>query len=147
MNSLIHVIMYSYYALSAVPALRKYLWWKRYLTQMQLVRTVTFLKQRFYTFISLAVYRVSRVTMDGDKSVRVLYRHSSSSSLHTSQCQCSAAVTRHCGDNYCCSSTCSRSWCSLAISTSSSTCRRGAQVRQPSLTRTIMPPRPALRGR
>lgn len=37
LNSLIHVIMYSYYALSAVPALRKYLWWKRYLTQMQLV--------------------------------------------------------------------------------------------------------------
>jgi hypothetical protein len=37
LNSFIHTIMYSYYALSALgPKVRKYLWWKRYLTQMQL---------------------------------------------------------------------------------------------------------------
>jgi hypothetical protein len=29
--------MYSYYGLSAVPALRPYLWWKKYITQVQLV--------------------------------------------------------------------------------------------------------------
>ena len=38
-NSFVHIIMYTYYAMSAVPFLRKYLWWKKYLTQLQLVRT------------------------------------------------------------------------------------------------------------
>ncbi len=38
-NSFIHTIMYSYYALSALgPQVRKYLWWKRYLTQLQLAQ-------------------------------------------------------------------------------------------------------------
>ena len=39
-NCFIHVIMYSYYLLSALgPALRPYLWWKKYLTLLQLVYT------------------------------------------------------------------------------------------------------------
>lgn len=29
--------MYSYYGLSAIPAVRPYLWWKKYITQFQLV--------------------------------------------------------------------------------------------------------------
>ena len=38
-NSFIHVVMYTYYLLSALgPSVRKYLWWKKYLTAMQLVR-------------------------------------------------------------------------------------------------------------
>ncbi len=38
LNSFVHVIMYSYYGLSAMgPAVQKYLWWKKYLTQLQLV--------------------------------------------------------------------------------------------------------------
>ena len=38
MNSFIHVIMYSYYGLAAFgPWIQKYLWWKRYLTMLQLV--------------------------------------------------------------------------------------------------------------
>lgn len=37
-NCLVHVIMYSYYALSALgPAYQKYLWWKKYMTSIQLV--------------------------------------------------------------------------------------------------------------
>ena len=37
-NSAVHVIMYSYYALAALgPAYQKYLWWKKYLTTIQLV--------------------------------------------------------------------------------------------------------------
>lgn len=37
-NSSVHVIMYLYYALAAMgPAVAKYLWWKRYLTMVQLV--------------------------------------------------------------------------------------------------------------
>lgn len=38
-NSFIHVIMYTYYGISALgPEYQKYLWWKRYLTMLQLVR-------------------------------------------------------------------------------------------------------------
>lgn len=38
-NSFIHVIMYTYYMLSAFgPEIQKYLWWKRYLTSLQLVQ-------------------------------------------------------------------------------------------------------------
>ena len=39
-NSFVHVVMYTYYGLSIFPSLRKYLWWKRYLTQLQLVRVL-----------------------------------------------------------------------------------------------------------
>ncbi|XP_023122854.1 elongation of very long chain fatty acids protein 5 isoform X3 [Amphiprion ocellaris] len=38
LNSFIHVVMYSYYGLSAVPAIRPYLWWKKYITQFQLIQ-------------------------------------------------------------------------------------------------------------
>lgn len=38
-NSFIHVVMYAYYMLSAIPSMQKYLWWKRYLTIMQIVST------------------------------------------------------------------------------------------------------------
>ena len=37
-NSFIHVVMYSYYALSSLgPHMQKYLWWKKYITKLQLV--------------------------------------------------------------------------------------------------------------
>lgn len=37
-NSLVHVVMYLYYGLAALgPSMAKYLWWKRYLTSLQLV--------------------------------------------------------------------------------------------------------------
>ncbi|XP_016106213.1 very long chain fatty acid elongase 2 [Sinocyclocheilus grahami] len=38
LNSFIHILMYSYYGLSTIPSMHKYLWWKRYLTQAQLVQ-------------------------------------------------------------------------------------------------------------
>jgi len=42
-NSAVHVLMYTYYALSAFgPSVQKYLWWKRYITQVQLVQFVIF---------------------------------------------------------------------------------------------------------
>lgn len=38
-NTAVHVIMYTYYALSALgPEIQKYLWWKRYITQLQLAQ-------------------------------------------------------------------------------------------------------------
>ncbi|KAI3387164.1 hypothetical protein SNEBB_008182 [Seison nebaliae] len=39
-NSFIHVIMYSYYALSSIPSMRKHLWWKKYITKAQLIQFV-----------------------------------------------------------------------------------------------------------
>ncbi|KAH9638117.1 hypothetical protein HF086_014978 [Spodoptera exigua] len=42
-NSGIHVLMYTYYGLSVFgPAVSKYLWWKKYLTIMQLVQKTRF---------------------------------------------------------------------------------------------------------
>lgn len=37
-NLPIHVIMYTYYGLSTFPKLRKYLWWKKYLTTIQIIQ-------------------------------------------------------------------------------------------------------------
>ena len=37
-NTAVHVVMYSYYGLCALgPDYQKYLWWKKYLTSLQLV--------------------------------------------------------------------------------------------------------------
>ncbi|KAK6186354.1 hypothetical protein SNE40_008405 [Patella caerulea] len=41
MNSFIHVLMYTYYGVSALgPQFQKFLWWKRYLTRIQLIQFV-----------------------------------------------------------------------------------------------------------
>ncbi|EHB10085.1 Elongation of very long chain fatty acids protein 5 [Heterocephalus glaber] len=40
LNSFIHVLMYSYYGLSSIPSMRPYLWWKKYITQGQLIQFV-----------------------------------------------------------------------------------------------------------
>uniref|UniRef100_A0A0K2TYL2 Elongation of very long chain fatty acids protein n=2 Tax=Lepeophtheirus salmonis TaxID=72036 RepID=A0A0K2TYL2_LEPSM len=38
-NSFIHFLMYTYYFLSSLgPSMQKYLWWKRYLTQLQMIQ-------------------------------------------------------------------------------------------------------------
>lgn len=38
LNSGVHVLMYTYYMLAAIgPQMRKYLWWKKYMTSIQLV--------------------------------------------------------------------------------------------------------------
>ncbi|CAG2101644.1 unnamed protein product, partial [Medioppia subpectinata] len=40
-NGFIHVVMYGYYALSALgPQYQKYLWWKKYITQIQLTQFI-----------------------------------------------------------------------------------------------------------
>lgn len=37
-NSFVHIIMYTYYMLAAIgPHLHKYLWWKKYITDLQMV--------------------------------------------------------------------------------------------------------------
>ncbi|XP_077417258.1 elongation of very long chain fatty acids protein 7a isoform X1 [Vanacampus margaritifer] len=52
LNSVVHVIMYSYYGLTALgPKYQKYLWWKKYLTTIQLIQFVmvtTHISQYFF---------------------------------------------------------------------------------------------------
>jgi hypothetical protein len=39
LNSIVHIVMYSYYLIAALgPKYRKYLWWKKYMTWMQLIQ-------------------------------------------------------------------------------------------------------------
>ncbi|KAK3699160.1 hypothetical protein QZH41_011882, partial [Actinostola sp. cb2023] len=49
-NSFIHVIMYTYYGLSVFPSLKKFLWWKKFLTQFQLLQFCTVM---FHGIVSL----------------------------------------------------------------------------------------------
>lgn len=53
LNSFIHVLMYSYYGLSTIPSMHRYLWWKRYLTQAQLVSEQTL---TLSSYISISFY-------------------------------------------------------------------------------------------
>ncbi|XP_077560062.1 very long chain fatty acid elongase AAEL008004-like [Haemaphysalis longicornis] len=40
-NCFVHIIMYSYYLLATMgPAVRKYLWWKKYLTRLQIIQFI-----------------------------------------------------------------------------------------------------------
>ena len=44
LNMGIHTIMYFYYFLAALgPQVQKYLWWKKYLTKLQMVQFVVFI--------------------------------------------------------------------------------------------------------
>ena len=48
-NSLVHTLMYLYYGLSTLgPAVRPYLWWKKYLTQFQIFQLVLVAIHCFY---------------------------------------------------------------------------------------------------
>lgn len=38
LNSMVHIVMYAYYLIAALgPRFQKYLWWKKYMTWIQLV--------------------------------------------------------------------------------------------------------------
>ncbi|CAN7984964.1 unnamed protein product, partial [Ixodes hexagonus] len=50
-NCFVHVVMYSYYFFSLLgPAVQPYLWWKRYLTQLQLVQFVIMIVHHMIPF-------------------------------------------------------------------------------------------------
>ncbi|XP_055809514.1 uncharacterized protein LOC129879809 [Solanum dulcamara] len=52
-NSFIHVIMYSYYALTTFgPRVQPYLWWKKYLTRLQMIQFVLVMINATKTFMS-----------------------------------------------------------------------------------------------
>ncbi|CAH1100722.1 unnamed protein product [Psylliodes chrysocephalus] len=48
LNTFVHIIMYSYYMLSAMgPHMQKYLWWKKYLTALQMIQFVAIMVHAF----------------------------------------------------------------------------------------------------
>jgi len=50
-NAFVHTIMYTYYCLAMFESLQPYLWWKKYITQMQLVQFVlVFLHSTYFLF-------------------------------------------------------------------------------------------------
>lgn len=49
-NTTVHILMYGYYFLAALgPSVRKYLWWKKYLTSIQIVCIQTLSKKNLRT--------------------------------------------------------------------------------------------------
>lgn len=51
-NSFIHVIMYTYYLLAAFgPHMQKYLWWKKYLTMLQLIQFCIVFEQNMQAYL------------------------------------------------------------------------------------------------
>ena len=51
LNSFVHTIMYGYYALSTFPVLRPYLWWKKYITQLQMIQFVLVIAHSLYSML------------------------------------------------------------------------------------------------
>lgn len=47
-NSLVHIVMYFYYALAAIgPSMNRYLWWKKYMTAFQMVQFIAIFVHSF----------------------------------------------------------------------------------------------------
>lgn len=48
LNTFVHIVMYAYYMLSAFgPSIQKYLWWKKYLTTLQMIQFVGIMVHAF----------------------------------------------------------------------------------------------------
>lgn len=50
-NSGVHTIMYTYYALSTFDSLRPYLWWKKYITKLQMAQFVLVIVHSVYSMM------------------------------------------------------------------------------------------------
>lgn len=55
-NSAIHVVMYTYYLLATYPSLRPHLWWKRYLTGLQMLQFISVLAYNIYGYFYFSNY-------------------------------------------------------------------------------------------
>lgn len=51
LNSGVHTVMYLYYALSTFHVLRPYLWWKKYITQMQMIQFILVIVHSIYSMV------------------------------------------------------------------------------------------------
>ena len=53
LNSLVHSIMYAYYGLAAIgPRIQPYLWWKQYITQIQIIQFIVNLLYTIYFLLN-----------------------------------------------------------------------------------------------
>lgn len=53
LNSFVHIVMYAYYLLAAMgPEIQKYLWWKKYLTTLQMTQFIVVMVHSFQLLIS-----------------------------------------------------------------------------------------------
>lgn len=56
-NAFIHIIMYAYYMLTSIgPHMNKYLWWKKYLTTLQLIQFFMVFVHTFQLFVNNCNY-------------------------------------------------------------------------------------------
>lgn len=91
LNAFIHIVMYFYYGMAALgPSMQKYLWWKRYLTQMQLIQFCIALTSAVHTIYSddcefpkwmcwiLIVYMITFLILFGNFYVQSYLKKSSS---------------------------------------------------------------------
>lgn len=52
-NAFIHIVMYTYYMMAAIgPEMQKYLWWKKYLTILQMIQFISIMIHAFQLFLS-----------------------------------------------------------------------------------------------
>ena len=53
LNTFVHIVMYTYYMIAAIgPEMQKYLWWKKYLTILQMIQFVGIMVHAFQLFFS-----------------------------------------------------------------------------------------------
>lgn len=83
LNTFVHIIMYTYYLLTAMgPQYQKYLWWKKYLTALQMVIISVFgwFIENFVGFIDL--FNIGSIhSHHGSRISTPLYRMQLSKSL------------------------------------------------------------------
>jgi len=107
LNCFIHVVMYAYYGLSAIPAMQPYLWWKKYITKLQLLQFVITFTHSSYSIVSevdfpawgkylLVGYMVSMLILFGNFYVMTYKRnqHKKEAARHNKQ-----ADTSHVSNN------------------------------------------------
>lgn len=66
LNTFVHIVMYSYYLFSALgQKFHRYLWWKKYLTALQMVSVVVIVVALFFgNFVQTAKFTRNFVNFD-----------------------------------------------------------------------------------
>ncbi|KAK7870535.1 hypothetical protein R5R35_002934 [Gryllus longicercus] len=73
-NSFVHVVMYSYYLVAGLgPQYQKYLWWKKYLTLLQLVQFVVVFLHLVQLFFTPCNYPMPIVALLSTNALFFLY--------------------------------------------------------------------------
>lgn len=104
LNTFVHAVMYSYYLLAAFgPSMRRFLWWKKYLTRLQMVQFIVFTVHALQLFFIDCDYHVALawlVIFHGTLFLALFarfYRHSYHSKGRPSHCDPLVAVNNNDG--------------------------------------------------